>query len=214
MNRIIAIWKPRGPTSHDIINSVRKVTGVERVGHAGTLDPLAEGILVIGIGREATKQLTDAVAAEKEYIATVRLGATSTTDDEEGEKTEIAVVEKPTREKIQNEIGKFIGIIKQVPPAYSAIKVRGKTAYRRARSGETFTLKARNVEIKEIELIEYRYPLLRMRVITGPGVYIRALARDMGRALGTGAYLAALIRTRVGQFTKEIARTLQELRQK
>lgn len=212
MHDIIAVWKPKGPTSHDIVDQVRRAARERRVGHAGTLDPLAEGVLVIGIGRAATKRLKDAVAAEKEYEATVRLGMTSTTDDEEGEKKESRnILKQMERTEIERAIKKFVGEIEQVPPAYSAVKVAGRAAYRRARSGEVLALKPRTVEIKRIEILAYRWPNLKLRVITGPGVYIRALARDIGAALGVGGYLASLTRTRVGKFFRENCSEISEL---
>lgn len=202
---IYAIYKPAGPTSHDIINQLRRVTGVRKIGHAGTLDPLARGVLVIGIGRKATKQLSVAVASEKEYVAVVRLGLESATDDEEGPLRKISMANDqcPTRLMVEKAIASFIGIIEQLPPLYSALKIQGKPAYAYARQGKDITMKSRMVEIKNIEITAYAWPDITLRVITGPGVYIRALARDIGRALGTSAYLADLERIRVGQFTKE-----------
>lgn len=209
-SQIIAIWKPKGPTSHDIISALRKITGVRRIGHAGTLDPLAEGVLVVGIGREATKQLSVNVAHEKEYLATVRLGTTSTTDDAEGEKTEIKIEQNPSRQDIEALLPRFTGTITQTPPPYSAIKLNGKKAYELARKGKEVALAPRTVFIKKIKVISYRWPQLILKVRTGPGVYIRALARDIGKALGTGAYLEALERTRVGDFDKQKAMTLEK----
>ena len=211
MRGIFAVWKPKGPTSHDIVQKVRRATGERRVGHAGTLDPLAEGILVIAVGREATKKLSEVVAKEKEYVAKVRLGMTSTTDDEEGAKEIVRVAKKPTREEIEKVLKKFHGIVSQMPPRYSAIKIKGKEAYKYARKGQEVELKKRSIEIKEIEVLGYRFPNLKLRVITGPGVYIRSLARDVGEKLKTGGYLAALTRTRVGEFTRRTAFRLPEI---
>jgi len=202
---IIAVYKPVGMTSHDVVNVIRRMTGERRVGHAGTLDPLASGVLVVGIGREATRKLGEVVKKEKEYLATVRLGAFSTTDDEEGEKTEIAVSQKPSRRDVKKLLAGFVGIISQVPPRFSALKLGGKAAYKLARAGKEVSLAARKVEIKEIEFVSYRFPLIKLRVVTGPGVYIRSLARDIGEKLETGGYLAALERTRVGDFKKRDA---------
>lgn len=143
---LVAIYKPAGPTSHDIVDMVRRATGVKKVGHAGTLDPLARGVLVVAIGREATKQISDVVAKEKEYIARVRLGVTSTTDDEEGEK-EVRDIEKVSRSKVEKVVEKFVGEIEQVPPIYSAVKIAGQEAYKRARRGEEVKMKLRQVEI-------------------------------------------------------------------
>lgn len=202
-NKIFAVYKPKGPTSHDIVDKVRKLTGEKTVGHAGTLDPLASGILVVGVGREATKRLHEAVGAEKEYIADIIFGAESTTDDAEGEKTPIVSTAEPSEAQIKAALQNFKGEIMQLPPQYSALKVGGKTAYSLARKGKVAPLEPRKVLIKEIEILEYRWPHLKIRVITGPGVYIRALARDLGRTLKVGGYLSDLERTRVGEFTKE-----------
>lgn len=209
---IIAVWKPKGPTSHDIVGMVRRATGERRVGHAGTLDPLAEGILVIGIGKEATTTLSEHVAKEKEYVADVRLGVTSTTDDNEGDKKEVLPVRIPTKEEVRNALNPFVGKISQIPPAYSALKIKGTPAYKLAREGKAPEMKAREVEIKEVELLKYEWPDLSVRVVTGPGVYIRSLARDLGLALQTAGYLSGLVRTRVGEYTKEVALSVEELK--
>lgn len=211
---ILAIWKPKGPTSHDIVDAVRRITNERRVGHAGTLDPMAEGVLVVGIGREATKQLASIVAKEKEYIATIRLGATSDTDDAEGTVTESVRQESVRQGDVERILPLFIGRIEQVPPAYSAVKVRGKPAHRRVRSGEDIHLAPRVVEVRSIDLLRYEWPALELRVVCGPGTYIRSLARDIGERLGVGGYLTALTRTRVGTFTKENALTLEQLRER
>jgi len=200
---IIAVWKPKGPSSFRIVDQIRKLTGEKKVGHAGTLDPLAEGVLVIGIGREGTKQLHDIVGHEKEYEAVITLGEESVTDDAEGEKTKFEVSRVPSLGTIEEVIEKFIGNIEQAPPPYSAMKIGGKRAYKLAREGKEVILLPRPVIIKSIEIIEYSWPHLKIRVVTGPGVYIRSLARDIGRELKTGGYIASLIRTRVGEFRKE-----------
>ncbi len=197
---VFAFWKPKGPTSHAFLDKIRKLTGVKRIGHAGTLDPLASGVLVVGIGAESTKKLSVVVGKEKEYLAKIKLGYESTTDDEEGEKKPIDPEARPNLADIADKLPKFIGSISQAPPRISAIKIGGKTAYRRARRGEKFEIKPRKVEIKEIRLISYAWPYIVLRLVTGPGTYIRAIARDLGRELGTGAYLADLERVRVGEY--------------
>ena len=212
MQGIFAIYKPKGPTSNDVLEELRKITGIKKIGHAGTLDPLAEGVLVVGIGREATKKLNDLVKKEKEYLAKIRLGVESTTDDAEGEKKEIKVSKIPSLDEIGKVISSFEGEILQTPPIFSAVKVQGKEAYKLARKGKIPKLSPRKVEIKEIKILKYRWPHLELRVITGPGVYIRALARDIGKKLGTGGYLSDLERVRVGDFTKERSITPQEFR--
>ena len=203
MTNRFAIWKPVGPTSHDVVNAVRRATGERRVGHGGTLDPLAEGVLVIAVGREATKELSTIVAKEKEYETTITLGATTTTYDAEGEKTKVNVSSPPTQETIESALKKFIGDIKQTPPPFSAIKVSGTPAYKLARAGKNADLKPRSVNIKNIEILSYKWPELTLRVTTGPGVYIRSIAHDLGTALGTGGYISKLTRTRVGEYTRE-----------
>lgn len=203
---IFAFYKPKGITSNDAVQKVRSIVGRSvKVGHAGTLDPLAQGVLVIAVGREATKKISDVVKKEKEYIAEITLGFESATDDAEGEKTKIEYSKIPTIDETRNSFLGFIGNIKQIPPIYSAIKIQGQEAYKYARQGQVVEMKSREVEIKNIELLEYAWPLLKIKVLTGPGVYIRSLARDLGRKLGVGGYLSFLERTRVGDFKKESA---------
>lgn len=211
MERIFAVWKPKGPTSFDIIREFQRVLGKkEKIGHAGTLDPLASGILVIAVGRDATKKIGEVVAKEKEYIADIYLGATSTTDDAEGELSVRKLEILPVTKEIKTALGEFVGEISQTPPIYSALKIKGTPAYKLAREGRIEKMEPRKVLIKEIELLKYEWPALAIRVVTGPGVYIRALARDIGERLGSGAYLAGLERTRVGEFTGEKALSVEE----
>ena len=203
MDNVFAVYKPVGPTSNDILEDIRRRTGIKKVGHAGTLDPLASGVLIVAIGRDATKRLSAEVAKEKEYLATIRLGEESTTDDAEGEKTKQAIETPPSREQIQEILPQFVGQIEQTPPKYSAIKIKGREAYKYARQNQTVVLEPRMVTVKEITLVSYAWPDVVLRIVTGPGVYIRSLARDLGRALGVGGYIYALERTRVGEFTKD-----------
>lgn len=202
---IFGVWKPKGPSSYDVIREIKKRTTEKRIGHAGTLDPRASGVLVIAVGREATKKIADEVAKEKEYVTSIRLGAESTTDDGEGVKTEVRPIKKPSLGWIKEALKEFEGEIMQVPPVYSALKVQGKTAYERTRAGEKIELAARKVLIKNIGFISFKWPYLKIRVTTGPGVYIRSLARDIGRRLKTGGYMSSLERTRVGDFSKKDA---------
>lgn len=202
---IHGFWKPKGPSSFDVIREIKKSSEDLCIGHAGTLDPLAEGVLVIAIGKEFTRIISEVVKKEKEYIAHVKLGIESTTDDEEGEKSERDIKKIPTREDIDAVLQNFIGTIMQTPPIWSAVKINGKEAYKRAEKGEDISLSPRSARIDAIEVIQYTYPDLFIRVETGPGVYIRSLAQDIGNGLKTGGYLAGLIRTRVGDFTKENA---------
>lgn len=207
---IVSIWKPKGPSSHFIVNQVRRITGEKRVGHAGTLDPLASGVLIIAIGRESTKQLSQFMNQDKEYQTVVRLGETSTTDDAEGEKTIVNVKTELSTEDIQQVIKKFIGTINQVPPAFSAIKLQGKKSYQLARQGKAVELQPRPVTVYSIQIEQYQYPDLELTIHCGKGTYIRSLARDIGKELETGAYMAGLVRTRVGEFTKEKSLTVEE----
>lgn len=204
---ILPIFKPIGPTSFQIIAQIRKITGIKKVGHAGTLDPLAEGVLVVGIGRDSTRKLFSELEKEKEYEVLIELGKTSTTDDEEGEKTTWKVPRVPKVSRVSRELKKFIGEIWQMPPQYSAVKAGGVEAYKKMRQGLKPTLGKRQVLIKDTTILEYEWPRLKLNVITGPGVYIRSLARELGEALKTGGYVKELKRTRVGEF--KIADCLQ-----
>jgi len=197
---IVPILKPKGPTSFQIISQIKKITGIKKVGHAGTLDPLAEGVLIVGIGRDSTRKLFTELEKEKEYEVLIELGKTSVTDDEEGEKTVWEIGQRPDVSEIAESLKHFIGEIWQMPPQYSAVKVGGKEAYKNARKGRVVNLGKRQVLIKEIEILSYEWPLLRLRVLTGPGVYIRSLARELGEALKVGGYVKELIRTRVGEY--------------
>lgn len=203
MKNIYAFYKPKGPTSHDIINQLRRITGVKRIGHAGTLDPLASGVLVVGITREGTRELSKYIGCDKEYIATIRFGETSETDDAEGKKQLTDNNKQITKIQIKNILKQFIGKIKQVPPVYSSVKVQGKPAHRRVRAGQKIILGARDVEIYSIKILSYKYPYLKIKVVCSSGTYIRSLARDIGQKLKVGAYLSDLERTRVGDFKIE-----------
>ena len=202
---IFAVNKPKGPTSHDVVDEIRKLTGVQRVGHAGTLDPLASGVLVVAIGREATRNLDALKNKEKEYQAIVKLGATSATDDGEGPIEKQVVARQPKLDEINKVLSSLTGQIDQLPPVFSAVHIGGSRAYKLARQQKDVTLVSRRVEIKSIKMVRYEWPELEIRVVTGPGVYIRALARDIGKQLGIGGYLRELERTRVGDFTLDKA---------
>ncbi len=207
---ISAIYKETGPTSRDVLNKIKKKTGEKKIGHAGTLDPLAEGVLVIGIGRESTKKLHTEIFNEKEYLAMICLGEESSTDDHEGEKKKVFSKE-PLLGDVVSVVSRFRGVIEQAPPAFSAVKIGGERAYKRARKGEFIQPEKRKVDIKKINVLDYRYPFLKIIVVTGRGVYIRSLARDIGRELGTGGYLHSLVRTRVGEFMIEDCIELETL---
>jgi len=200
---IIGIIKPKGISSFDVIRKLRQMSDIKKIGHAGTLDPLATGVLVIGVGKQACQKLNSIVKKEKEYIAKIKLGVNSTTDDEEGDKQIVNVENIPLLSQIKSIIPDFQGKIYQTPPIFSAIKIHGQPAYKLARQGKKVVLKKRLVEIRQIKILKYKWPYLELKVVTGPGVYIRSLARDIGEKLKTGGYLANLERTRVGDFKKE-----------
>ncbi|NBB95700.1 MAG: tRNA pseudouridine(55) synthase TruB [Planctomycetes bacterium] len=199
------IHKPPGPTSHDIVARLRRqLPRRTKVGHAGTLDPFAEGVLVVCVG-QGTRLAEYVQHQPKRYRATVTLGATSSTDDATGEIIPRDVSQQPTREDILRATRALTGGIPQVPPAYSAVHVDGQRAYRRARRGETFDIPARSVEIHYIELVGYDWPQVVVNVWCGSGTYIRSLARDLGEALDVGGYCSALARLAVGAFCIEAA---------
>lgn len=207
---IIAIDKPVGPTSHDIIYKIRRLTGEKKVGHAGTLDPLASGVLVVAVGKTYTKQLAQHVATKKTYYVTITLGSTSATDDAEGPITASESVSIPSLETVSNICAQFVGHTSQLPPTYSAIKVAGRRAHRQARAGKEVELEPREVVIYSLDIKKYRWPDLSLTVQTGPGTYIRSLARDIGQNLGTGGYVSRLIRTKVGDYSLEQAIKISE----
>lgn len=201
-----AIDKPAGPTSHDIVAGVRRRLGRGvKVGHAGTLDPFAQGVLVVCVGR-ATR-LADYVQAQpKRYRAVVRLGATSTTDDPEGEIMPVQFAAPPDEADVRRVVVTFVGKIDQVPPAHSAVHVDGQRAYKLARAGKDVALAGRRVVIHSIDVLRWDWPRLALDIRCGSGTYIRALARDIGAALQTGGYCEALTRSAVGVF--ELARAV------
>jgi len=211
---IVVIDKPAGMTSHDVVGRCRRIFSTRRVGHAGTLDPMATGVLVIGVDR-ATKILGLLTAASKSYAATIRLGQATSTDDAEGELLQSVPAEHVTGEAIAAAIAGLRGEIKQVPSAVSAIKVGGRRAYRLVREGHQVELEARPVRIDRFDFSDIRsdHQLIDVdvEVDCSSGTYIRALARDLGAALGVGGHLISLRRTRVGRFGLDGAHSLDEL---
>jgi tRNA pseudouridine55 synthase len=207
---LVVVDKAPGMTSHDVVARVRRLAGTRKVGHAGTLDPMATGVLVLGVDR-ATRLLGHLMLTEKAYDATVRLGVSTTTDDAEGEVTATHAVDGVREDAVRDELARFVGDIEQVPTAVSAIKVDGKRAYARVRDGEQVELKARPVTIHELVVHEVALPDVRISVRCSSGTYIRAIARDLGAALGVGGHLTALRRTAVGPFDLAVARTLDQL---
>jgi len=240
----LLINKPVGPTSHDIVDRVRRMTGEKRVGHAGTLDPFASGLLIVGVGREATREFARLVGLDKHYMATLHLGGTSDTDDRTGvisatpaslsvtpaeagvqsvlggETDDQAMIGSPMalgddNKKIKAVLKKFTGKIMQLPPMYSAKKIHGKKMYELARERKTFERQPVEVEIYSMNIVNYSLPpthySLVLEIHCSSGTYIRALARDIGEALGCGAYLEELERTAVGPFKLEESVKADEL---
>lgn len=207
---ILNVDKPRGVTSHDVVDHVRRAARMRRVGHAGTLDPEATGVLLVVVG--AATRLSDLLmAGTKQYRGVIRFGATSTTDDAAGEITPSAETVALGETELRLLLQRFVGEITQVPPAFSAIKVAGQSLYKRARQGQAVEVPSRTVRIERIDLLEWNGRDLSVEVTCSRGTYIRALARDLGVAVGTGAYLASLVRAASGQFTQADAVTLEEV---
>jgi len=217
MDKILIINKPKGLTSHDVVDVVRRKLGVRKVGHAGTLDPAATGILIVLVGKK-TKEQAKYMAMEKEYVAEVEFGVSTDTGDREGRliaKWLYGQMVKLRKEKIEDVLPQFVGKIKQQVPLYSAVKVKGKKLYELARKGRApKKLPERIVEIKSIKVLDFKkgsdktYPVVKLKVVCGKGVYIRQLAVDLGKALGFPAYLRSLVRTRVGEFSLKEAKKL------
>jgi tRNA pseudouridine55 synthase len=211
---LVVVDKPAGLTSHDVVARVRRLAGTRRVGHAGTLDPMATGVLVLGVER-ATRLLGHLTLTDKAYDATIRLGSSTVTDDAEGEVVAEVSAVAVTDVDIRRGIAALTGAIEQVPSSVSAIKVDGRRSYARVRAGEEVELAARAVTVSVFDLQEVRRDGalldLDVSVVCSSGTYVRALARDLGAALGVGGHLAALRRTRVGPYSLAHARTLEEL---
>ncbi len=214
---ILLIDKPAGITSHDVVARTRKRAGTRKVGHAGTLDPMATGLLVLGINN-STRLLTYLVGLDKEYFATIRLGSATNTDDADGDPIEVADparVDALTGASVSAALGPLTGVISQVPSSVSAIRVDGKRAYTLVREGETVELPARSVTVSVLEVLDSRREVglydLDVRVRCSSGTYIRAIARDLGAALGVGGHLTALRRSMIGPFSVADAAELESL---
>ena len=231
---VLLIDKPKGMTSHDVVDEVRRITGERRVGHAGTLDPMATGLLIVLVGREATRRQAEFMGLEKEYEAEITFGAVSDTYDAEGKTAvscQLSAVGELSRGKVEGALKGFVGAIRQRVPPYAAVKVGGKKLYEYAREGKLNEVRipTRRVEIKEIELLDFspvrkdpsfrkgrvfpsgKLPKAEIRVVCSKGTYIRSLAHDLGQKLGVGAYLSALRRTRIGPYHVGEAVSLGEL---
>ncbi|MCP3821153.1 tRNA pseudouridine(55) synthase TruB [Streptomyces sp. A3M-1-3] len=218
---LVIVDKPSGFTSHDVVAKMRGIARTRRVGHAGTLDPMATGVLVLGV-EKATKLLGHLALTEKEYLGTVRLGQNTVTDDAEGDITASTDATGVTREAVDAGVAKLTGAIMQVPSKVSAIKISGVRSYKRAREGEEFEIPARPVTVSSFQVYDMREAVaedgttvvdLVVSVVCSSGTYIRALARDLGADLGTGGHLTALRRTRVGPYKIDRARTLDQLQE-
>lgn len=230
MEGFLLINKPAGITSHDAVNRVRRLTGEKRVGHAGTLDPFATGLLIVGVGRGATKEMSKFVGLDKRYEAVFILGAQSDTDDKDGyiEPAPLKTVPK-NKETLEKILAQFVGELEQIPPSYSAIKVGGKKMYEAARAGKPIEAKARKVTVYSIDLTSTSLldstltpasalratvgrPSLSLNIHCSSGTYIRAIARDLGKALGGGGYVEELTRTSIGPFSLDQSYELESLK--
>lgn len=207
--RILLINKPLQWTSFDVVRKIRNTIKIKKVGHAGTLDPLATGLLIVCAGK-FTKRINEYMAQEKEYTGTFVLGATTPTYDLESEPANFKSIEGITEEYIYETAKKFSGEIMQMPPIHSAIKQKGKPVYLLARKGVDVVMEPRRVTIKEFEITSINLPVVSFRVVCTTGTYIRSLAHDFGQALGCGAYLGSLCRTRIGEFTINDAMGMEE----
>ncbi|OYU68168.1 MAG: tRNA pseudouridine(55) synthase TruB [Cytophagaceae bacterium BCCC1] len=210
---VLLLDKPLTWTSFDVVNKVRYAGKFKKVGHAGTLDPLATGLLILCTGKK-TKEIDQYQAQIKEYTGKFILGKTTPSADAETEVDAIFPIEHINGEMLETARNKFLGKISQIPPLFSAIKVKGKRAYEAAREGKTLELKAREIEIQEFEIEADNFPEISFRVICSKGTYIRSLARDFGLEVGSGAYLSELRRTKIGEFSVDNAETVENMVQK
>ena len=210
---ILVINKPKDWTSFDVVAKIRNKLNVKKVGHTGTLDPQATGVLVLCIGK-GTKLCQKLIGLDKEYVCDITLGASSTTDDAEGELTPMESSKEVPLTDIENVLKEFTGTFKQMPPQFSAKKIQGKRAYQLARKGKKVKLEPVDVLVHNIELLDYKWPVIKLKIHCGKGFYVRSLARDIGEKLGVGGYLSALQRTRVGHFSIERAISIEQADEK
>ncbi|RYU96167.1 tRNA pseudouridine(55) synthase TruB [Emticicia agri] len=208
-NEVLLIDKPLKWTSFDVVNKVRYAGKYKKVGHAGTLDPLATGLLILCTNKK-TKEIDTYQAQEKEYTGTLVLGKTTPSIDLETEVDAEFPIDHITPEAINQVVAQLTGLIEQIPPAHSAIKVNGKRAYESARKGEEVVIKSRQVEIKEFDIDTTHFPQISFRIVCSKGTYIRSLVRDFGKLLQSGAYMSSLRRTRIGEFRIENALSLEQ----
>jgi tRNA pseudouridine55 synthase len=201
---LLNLDKPAGATSRDVVNQVQRLVKPVKAGHAGTLDPLATGVHVVGLC-PATRLVEYDQRMPKTYLATFELGRQSDTEDTQGQVVELENPPVPSGEQIQSSLSPFVGLIRQQPPAFSALKVDGRRAYDLARQGLSVDLAPREIEIHSLEIIAYKYPTLRLRIVCGSGTYVRSLGRDLARSLGTQAVMSSLRREAIGPFLAEQA---------
>ncbi len=210
INGVIVLDKPRGPTSMSMVNMIRRKCHKTKTGHAGTLDPLATGVLVLGIGK-MTKQLGDMMATDKAYETVINLSGITAGHDEESEPEPVNIDAIPSESDVVDAVSTFKGEIAQAPPIHSAVKVGGQRSYKVARTGVQVGLKPRQVMVHNISVTHYEWPLVTIKIECAKGFYVRSLARDLGKALGTGGYCKFIRRTAVGPFTIENAWQLEDL---
>ena len=210
LSGLLVVDKPLGWSSMEVVRRVRRAAGGTKTGHAGTLDPLATGVVVCCLG-SATKRVEELMGLTKVYEAEVDLSAFSATDDREGPLEAVSVARAPTEETVRQALGGFVGVVDQKPPAFSAVHVGGQRAYKLARKGQAVEIEARKVRIDAIEVLAYAWPMVRIRVTCGRGTYIRSFAHDLGQRLCTGGHLASLRRLAVGQYDLSRAVTHERL---
>jgi tRNA pseudouridine55 synthase len=196
----LLINKPEGMTSYEVVEQIKRITGIKKVGHSGVLDSFASGLLIIGINREATKKLNEFLKMDKEYVAVFRLGKESDTYDRDGVIKENLVTKIPTLEEIKKCLATFEGEIEQIPPPYSNKKINGQRARDLIQKGLTVILKPQKIKIYQIEILDYKFPDLKIKISCSSGTYIRSLAHDFGLKIKTGAYVEKLTRTKIGKY--------------
>lgn len=211
---LLNLRKPIGWTSNDVVRRAKRLLGVEKIGHAGTLDPTADGVLLLGIGREGTRRIADLMGMEKEYRLVMELGVETDTLDLSGKVVRRKEPAPLERNRLEQTLRQFIGVIEQTPPAFSAVHVKGRRAYQLARSGEPFELPSRRVTVHALKLLDLNMPRLELQTVCSKGLYVRSLVRDLAYALGEIGYLRRLTRTRIGTYRLEEALTIEELESK
>jgi len=210
LDRLLLVDKPLGWTSFDVVNKLRYRLKIKKIGHAGTLDPLATGLLILCTGK-MTKRIDEYQAQEKEYTGKFIIGQTTPSHDLETAVTDTGDISSISEERLHHAAKKFTGVLQQIPPLHSAIKVDGKRAYALARKGKDVELKPREVTVSHFEITQIKKPEVWFRIVCSKGTYIRSIARDFGHDLGVGAYLAELCRTRIGEFKLEDALTIEQI---